>query len=189
MCCRCCDAGAPEITLEGVKAHTTVSLDSAQTEMFWACIEAFTVEERSRLLKFATGRIRLPVALKVEANGCAAACLPARLRASCAPPARLLRACAPAWHTSTVSRLVPSLRHALGAQSFARSFWCGVSCLVTVATNAARQRTPSQRQRPAIKSCTCRSIRAKPSWLRSFSTRLPIAWRSTRTAEDDAEAS
>lgn len=63
------DAGAPDITLDGVKAHTTVSLDSEQTDMFWACIGGFSTEERSRLLKFATGRIRLPVALKVEANG------------------------------------------------------------------------------------------------------------------------
>ena len=62
-------AGAPDITLDGLKAHATVSLDSEQTDMFWACIEGFSTLERSRLLKFATGRIRLPVALKVEANG------------------------------------------------------------------------------------------------------------------------
>lgn len=34
--------------------------------MFWACVEAFTSAERSQMLKFATGRIRLPVKLKVE---------------------------------------------------------------------------------------------------------------------------
>lgn len=65
-----CSLGAPEITLDGIQKHTSIYLDEQQTEMFWACVEAFTMEERSRLLKFATGRIRLPVALKIEANGC-----------------------------------------------------------------------------------------------------------------------
>lgn len=64
-------AGEPVITVEGMRAHTTSSLPEQQESMFWACVENFTSAERSRLLKFATGRIRLPVKLVVEAySGC-----------------------------------------------------------------------------------------------------------------------
>lgn len=66
-------AGEPVITVEGMKAHTSSSLPEQQESMFWACVERFTSAERSRLLKFATGRIRLPVKLVVEAySGCVA---------------------------------------------------------------------------------------------------------------------
>lgn len=62
-------AGDPDVTVEGVQKHTTIGLSGPQTAMFWECVTQFTVEERSRLLQFATGRTRLPVKLVVEANG------------------------------------------------------------------------------------------------------------------------
>eukprot|EP01047_Picozoa_sp_COSAG01_P008865 COSAG01_NODE_357_length_18296_cov_18.974615_10_plen_661_part_00 len=59
--------GEPTITVADMKKQTTFSgVEAADVAMFWACVEDFDIAQRSLLLKFATGRIRLPVALQVQ---------------------------------------------------------------------------------------------------------------------------
>ena len=49
--------GEPDITVDGMKKHTTFSGVGAElVEMFWAVVEEFSIAQRSLLLKFATGR-------------------------------------------------------------------------------------------------------------------------------------
>jgi E3 ubiquitin-protein ligase HECTD3 len=43
-----------------------LSQGSGPTEMFWELMEKFSHEERGLVLKFATGRIRLPVSLQIS---------------------------------------------------------------------------------------------------------------------------
>jgi len=53
--------GLKEISLEDLKSVTVFSgIPDGQQRIFWQVIEAFTPKERSDLLKFSTGRVRLP---------------------------------------------------------------------------------------------------------------------------------
>jgi hypothetical protein len=59
--------GSPVIAIDALTACTKFS-GSGPKEMFWAVLEKFTDEERGLVLKFATGRVRLPVKLSVSWN-------------------------------------------------------------------------------------------------------------------------
>eukprot|EP00802_Teleaulax_amphioxeia_P024237 Tamp_24908.p1 GENE.Tamp_24908~~Tamp_24908.p1 ORF type:complete len:308 (+),score=87.49 Tamp_24908:69-926(+) len=54
-------AGEPSIDVDKLKAEASVSLSPALGDMFWQCVTAMTMQQRSQLLRFATGRARLPV--------------------------------------------------------------------------------------------------------------------------------
>lgn len=55
--------GAPSINVDDWKAHTQISdgLPKQLFDWFWEIVEAFSAEERARLLQFATGSSRVPV--------------------------------------------------------------------------------------------------------------------------------
>ena len=52
--------GEDTITAEQLKAVTISNLEPARLQMFWRVVENLTADERTALLKFATGRRRLP---------------------------------------------------------------------------------------------------------------------------------
>ena len=52
--------GDNELTVEALKAVTSSSISRKQMDIFWSVVEHLTQEERGALLKFATGRKRLP---------------------------------------------------------------------------------------------------------------------------------
>jgi hypothetical protein len=54
-------AGEPEVSVEKLKAEANVRLSNSRKEWFWQCVEEMTSAQRSKLLRFATGRSRLPV--------------------------------------------------------------------------------------------------------------------------------
>ena len=54
-------AGEPDVAVEKLKSEAQVRLTSAQTIWFWECVDAMTPAQRCKLLRFATGRSRLPV--------------------------------------------------------------------------------------------------------------------------------
>jgi len=58
----------PEILIDEWKAQTSFenSGPNNSNDLFWKVVESFSHEERSQVLKFVTGRIRLPVNFKVE---------------------------------------------------------------------------------------------------------------------------
>eukprot|EP01052_Picozoa_sp_SAG31_P015585 SAG31_NODE_1006_length_10432_cov_3.272718_2_plen_538_part_00 len=58
--------GRPEIDIEQLKQQTTFEGSEGPGEVFWRVMESLSHEERSSVLKFASGRLRLPVNLKVE---------------------------------------------------------------------------------------------------------------------------
>ena len=62
--------GSPEISVEKMKASTRydggLSSDSKEVEIMWEAIARFTNEERSRLLRFVTGRRRLPCTIYID---------------------------------------------------------------------------------------------------------------------------
>jgi len=63
--------GEPEISVEALKKNTYYTLideNDARIEMFWAAIKNFSNEDRSHLLKFITGRKRLPVSIFITAG-------------------------------------------------------------------------------------------------------------------------
>jgi len=65
-------AGEPEVKLEKLQAEATVSLSSDRKMWFWQSVEAMTAQQRSKLLRFVTGRSRLPVGkfyVKPETRG------------------------------------------------------------------------------------------------------------------------
>jgi hypothetical protein len=53
--------GDPDISVEALKKHTTINVGDEMEALFWQCVEEFDVAQRSLLLKFCTGRVRLPV--------------------------------------------------------------------------------------------------------------------------------
>ena len=61
-------SGSPEVPVDKMKAQTRFSGEGPK-EMFWELMEKFSHEERGLVLKFATGRIRLPVKLQISFNG------------------------------------------------------------------------------------------------------------------------
>lgn len=63
--------GEPDIPLDGMKANIVWDMDrnAPEVALFWKAVERFSNEERSLLLRFATGRSRLPVKLKLSAMG------------------------------------------------------------------------------------------------------------------------
>ena len=62
--------GSPEISIEKLKASTHyeggLSAKSKRVEIMWQALEKFTNEERSRLLRFITGRRRLPCRVYID---------------------------------------------------------------------------------------------------------------------------
>jgi hypothetical protein len=54
-------AGEPEVDVDKLKAEASVSMISSRKDWFWQCVEEMTPLQRSKLLRFATGRSRLPV--------------------------------------------------------------------------------------------------------------------------------
>ena len=62
--------GNPEISIEKLKASARydggLSATSKRVEMMWKALEKFTNEERSRLLRFITGRRRLPCTIYID---------------------------------------------------------------------------------------------------------------------------
>merc|ERR1711871_729590 len=60
-------SGSPEVPVDLMKAQTRFSGDGPK-DMFWELMEKFSHEERGLVLKFATGRIRLPVNLQISWN-------------------------------------------------------------------------------------------------------------------------
>mmetsp|Transcript_19272 Transcript_19272/g.53459 ORF Transcript_19272/g.53459 Transcript_19272/m.53459 type:complete len:348 (-) Transcript_19272:72-1115(-) len=59
-------AGAPLIDLDTMKRDTTVSGSTGQQEIFWESVQGMSMSQRSLLLRFATGRSRLPARVRVE---------------------------------------------------------------------------------------------------------------------------
>lgn len=63
--------GNPEITMEALKKSARYENDlnekSPRVQMMWDALEKFTNEERSRFLRFITGRRRLPSTIYIEA--------------------------------------------------------------------------------------------------------------------------
>ena len=58
-------------SVEALKKNTYYNLideDDPRIEMFWAAIKNFSNEDRSHLLKFITGRRRLPVSIFIAAG-------------------------------------------------------------------------------------------------------------------------
>jgi len=70
--------GEPHIPLEGMMANVVWDLDrnAPEVEHLWSAVKRFSNEERSLLLRFATGRSRLPVKLKLSAMGGGPSALP-----------------------------------------------------------------------------------------------------------------
>jgi hypothetical protein len=68
-------AGDPLIEVSEMKKHTRFRVGRAEgrarqvESMFWECIERMDTNERALLLKFATGRLRLPCPLEVIVEG------------------------------------------------------------------------------------------------------------------------
>jgi len=54
-------AGEPEVDVNKLKAEASVTLSGSRKDWFWQCVEEMTSHQRSKLLRFATGRSRLPV--------------------------------------------------------------------------------------------------------------------------------
>jgi hypothetical protein len=54
-------AGEPEVDVNKLKAEASVNLRGSRKDWFWQCVEEMTSQQRSKLLRFATGRSRLPV--------------------------------------------------------------------------------------------------------------------------------
>jgi E3 ubiquitin-protein ligase HUWE1 len=50
------------------KSVTSFNASAAVQEMFWQAVEHMSQEERELMLKFVTGRSRLPIQLKVDAG-------------------------------------------------------------------------------------------------------------------------
>ena len=61
--------GDPEISVEELKRCTTCDLHGANLDAFWGAVELMTHRQRSDLLRYATGRQRLPVSLQVTPLG------------------------------------------------------------------------------------------------------------------------
>ena len=57
--------GDPEISVEALKRCTSCNLYGASLHAFWGAVELMTHRQRSDLLRYATGRQRLPVSLEV----------------------------------------------------------------------------------------------------------------------------
>jgi hypothetical protein len=62
--------GDPEVPIEALRRCTTVTLAPEVAAAFWGAVELMTHLQRSSLLRFATGRQRLPVNLRVESLRC-----------------------------------------------------------------------------------------------------------------------
>ena len=60
-------AGEPEVPLEKLQAEATVSLSSDRKMWFWQSVEAMTAQQRSKLLRFVTGRSRLVPSRRLRA--------------------------------------------------------------------------------------------------------------------------
>lgn len=62
--------GSPEISIEKLKSSTRyeggLSATSPRVKVMWEALEKFTNEERSRLLRFITGRRRLPCTIYID---------------------------------------------------------------------------------------------------------------------------
>ena len=62
--------GSPEISIEKLKLSARydggLSAKSKQVELMWQALEKFSDEERSRLLRFITGRRRLPCTIYID---------------------------------------------------------------------------------------------------------------------------
>ena len=58
-------AGQLDIPIEGLRSNLTVSGNNQQKEYFWEAVEKLDVEQRSMLLKFGSGRSRLPCHLSL----------------------------------------------------------------------------------------------------------------------------
>ena len=54
-------AGEPDVPLDKLKNEASVSLPGDRKKWFWESVGAMTVQQRSKLLRFVTGRSRLPV--------------------------------------------------------------------------------------------------------------------------------
>ncbi|MGB1597040.1 MAG: HECT-type E3 ubiquitin-protein ligase, partial [Promethearchaeia archaeon] len=61
-------AGEPEVSVDRLRTETRVRLPDQLKTWFWNCVEAMTSTQRSKLLRFATGRSRLPTQMKVTTN-------------------------------------------------------------------------------------------------------------------------
>ena len=89
--------GEPVIPVHALRACASISLPEPLARVFWAAVELMTHAERSRMLRFATGRQRLPVRrFEVAPLHCSASHLPKA--ASCAmrlylPPYESAEAC------------------------------------------------------------------------------------------------
>ena len=64
--------GSPEISMEKLKASARyeggLSAKSKRVELMWQALEKFTNEERSRFLRFITGRRRLPCTIYIDSG-------------------------------------------------------------------------------------------------------------------------
>jgi len=58
-------AGQLDIPIEGLRSNLTLSGNNQQKEYFWEAVEKLDVEQRSMLLKFGSGRSRLPCHLSL----------------------------------------------------------------------------------------------------------------------------
>eukprot|EP00658_Telonema_sp_P-2_P042287 TRINITY_DN30343_c0_g1_i1.p1 TRINITY_DN30343_c0_g1~~TRINITY_DN30343_c0_g1_i1.p1 ORF type:complete len:413 (+),score=89.44 TRINITY_DN30343_c0_g1_i1:45-1283(+) len=63
--------GTPEIPLAALQENVVWDMDrdAPEVQHLWAAVERFSHEERSLLLRFSTGRSRLPVKLKLSSMG------------------------------------------------------------------------------------------------------------------------
>ena len=72
--------GNPEISIETLKKSTRydseLSENSPRVKVMWQALESFTNEERSRFLRFITGRRRLPVTIYIDASDTGPEALP-----------------------------------------------------------------------------------------------------------------
>ena len=72
--------GSPEIPIEELKRtakyDSDLSLSSLNVKVMWQALESFTDEERSRFIRFITGRRRLPVTIYIDSSDTGPTSLP-----------------------------------------------------------------------------------------------------------------
>jgi len=69
-------AGEADVAADKLKATARIELGGSQKDWFWKCVEEMTAQQRSKLLRFATGRSRLPSEFAVGSSSGGDAAMP-----------------------------------------------------------------------------------------------------------------
>ena len=69
-------AGEADVPVDKLKASARIELSGSQKDWFWKCVEDMTPQQRSKLLRFATGRSRLPSKFNVGGSSSGDAAMP-----------------------------------------------------------------------------------------------------------------